>query len=83
MGSAQIGRGGGAVGTQIDFDTKNEKVAQICVQGATPRAQIDVHTFSKVKKHPKLRVGGNLGNGRKKLCFLLGRLSRSPWVKNK
>ena len=25
LGSAQIGRGGGAVGTQIDFDTKNEK----------------------------------------------------------
>ena len=62
LGIAQIGRGGGAVGTQIDFDTKNEKVAKICVQGATPRAQIDVHTFSKVKKkHPKLRVGGQFG----------------------
>ena len=71
------------MGTQIDFDTKNEKVAQICVQGATPRAQIDVHTFSKVKKHPKLRVGGQFGQWAKEMVFFLGRLSRSPWFKNK
>ena len=69
------------MGTQIDFDTKNEKVAQICVQGATPRAQIDVHTFSKVKKkHPKLRVGGQFGQWAKEMVFFSGKVFQKSLV---
>ena len=59
-------------GAQIDFDTKSEKVAQIGVQGATPVPNLISHFLKSEKKHPKLRAGGrggNLGNGRIKLCF--------------
>ena len=60
------------MGTQIDVDIKNEKVAQICVQGGTPFAQNYFDTPLKVEKLTKSLAregGGNLGNTQKKGCI--------------